>query len=139
MILTISHLLACIALAVLSFYGRKHDSAGESVRRLVLPLVIACGLLALLILYQYFMEFFVASYSGAIYEVSEISRGHMAWLAISAVLMLLPLVGLIPSIRRRALVLLTLACLAAVPGIVALVSNVSNQHAETQDPPLNGR
>ena len=63
----------------------------------------------------------------------------MAWLAISAVLMLLPLVGLIPSIRRRALVLLTLACLAAVPDMVALVSNVSNQHAETQDPPLNGR
>ena len=139
MIATTLHLLACITLAVVSLYNRHHASAGETVRRPMFPFVIACGLLALLILYQYFMEFFVASYSGAIYEVGGVTWGHLAWLAISAVLILLPLVGLIPSIGRRALVLLVLACLAAVPSMVSLVSYVSNHHTEAQNAPPEDR
>ena len=88
----------------------------------MLPFVIVSGLLALLILYQYFMEFFVASYSGAIYEVGGQARGHIAWIAISVFLILLPLVGLIPSIGRQAFLLFVVACLAAVPSVMSLVS-----------------
>jgi hypothetical protein len=137
MITTTLHLLACIALAVAAFYCRQQPTVGNSVYRQMLPFVIASGLLALLILYQYFIEFFVASYSGAIYEVGGLTRGHIAWIAISVFLMLLPLVGLIPSIGRQALLLLVVACLAAVPSVVSLVSHTSNHQAE-QDGTFDG-
>lgn len=130
MIATTLHLLACIALAVAALYWRSHASVGDSVYRQMLPFVIASGLLALLILHQYFMEFFLASYSGAIYEIGGLPRGHIAWIAVSAFLMLLPLVGLIPSIGRQAILLLVVACLAAVPSVVSLVSHTSNHQAE---------
>jgi hypothetical protein len=130
MITTTLHLLACIALAVAAFYWRQHSTVGDSVYRQMLPFVIASGMLALLILYQYFMEFFVASYSGAIYEVGGLTRGHIAWIAISVFLMLLPLLGLIPSIGRHALLLLVAAFLAAVPSVMSLVSHKSNHQAE---------
>lgn len=110
---------------------------GESVYRHMLPFVIASGLLALLILYQCFMEFFVASYSGAIYEVGGVTRGHIAWIAISVFLMLLPFLALIPSIGRQALLLLVVACLAAVPSVVSLVSHTTNHKAE-EDGRSNG-
>lgn len=137
MIPTTLHLLACIALAAAALYWRLHASMGESVYRQMLPFVIVSGLLALLILYQYFMEFFVASYSGAIYEVGGVTRGHIAWIAISVFLMLLPFLGLIPSIGRQALLLLAVACLAAVPSVVSLVSHTTNHKAE-QDGKSNG-
>lgn len=137
MIPTTLHLLACIALAAAALYWRLHASMGESVYRQMLPFVIVSGLLALLILYQYFMEFFVASYSGAIYEVGGVTRGHIAWIAISVFLMLLPFLGLIPSIGRQALLLLVVACLAAVPSVVSLVSHTTNHKAE-QDGKSNG-
>lgn len=130
MIATTLHLLACIALAVAALYWRHDASIGDSVYRLMLPFVIASGLPALLILYQYFMEFFVASYGGAIYKVGGLNRGHLAWINISVFLMLLPLVGLIPSIGRQALLLLVVACLAALPSVVSLVSHTSNHQAE---------
>jgi hypothetical protein len=130
MIATTLHLLACIALAVAALYRRNLASVSDSVYRQMLPFVIASGFLALLIIYQYFMDFFVASYSGAIYEVGELNRGQIAWIAISVFLMLLPLLGLIPSIGRDALLLLVVACLAAVPSVVALVSYRSNHKAE---------
>ena len=135
MIATILHLLACNALAFAALYWRHHASVGDSVYRQMFPFVIASGLLAVLILYQYFMEFFVASYSGAIYEVGGLTRGHIAWIAISIFLMLLPLVGLIPSIGRHALLLLVVACLAAVPSVVSLVSHTSNQQEAEQGVP----
>jgi hypothetical protein len=137
MISTTLHLLACISVAVAALYWKHHASVGDSVYRQMLPFVIASGLLALLILYQYFMEFFVASYSGAIYEVGGLTRGRIAWTAISVFLMLLPLVGLIPAIGRQALLLLVIACLAAVPSVVSLVSYTSNHQAE-QDGASNG-
>jgi hypothetical protein len=97
-----------------------------------MPYIIAAGFLGLLILYGYFMEFFVASYSGAIYAVGELPRGQIAWIAISisGFLTILPLVGLIPAIGRQGVLLLVVACLAAVPSVVSLVSYRSNHQAE---------
>jgi hypothetical protein len=130
MIATILHLLGCLALAVAALYWRHHASVGDSVYRLMFPFVIACGLLALLVIFQYFTEFFVASYSGAIYEVGGLTRGHIAWIAISVFLMLLPLVGLIPSFGRQALLLLVVAFLAAIPSVVSLASHISNHQSK---------
>jgi len=95
-----------------------------------MPYIIAAGLLGLLTLYGYCMEFFVASYSGAIYQVGELTRGQIAWIAISVFLTTLPLAGLIPAIGRHGLLLLAVACLAAVPSVVSLVSYRSNHQAE---------
>lgn len=130
MIPTTLHLLACIALAAASLYGRYHDPAGDTAYRRMLPFIIAPGLPGLLIFYGYFMEFFVASYSGAIYEVGVPTRRQIAWIAVSVILTLLPLAGLIPSVGRKALFLLVLACLAAVPGVVSIISHTPNQDAE---------
>ncbi len=117
-------------MAVAALYWRYHASVGDSVYRQLLPFVILSGLLGLLILYPYFIEHFVVSYSGAIYEVGELTRGHIAWIVISVFLTLLPLVGLIPAIGRHALLLLVFAVLAMVPSVVSLVSHISNHKAE---------
>jgi hypothetical protein len=132
MIATTLHLLACIALVASSLYWRYHATEGASIYRHVMPYIIAAGFLGLLILYGYFMEFFVASYSGAIYAVGELPRGQIAWIAISisGFLTILPLVGLIPAIGRQGVLLLVVACLAAVPSVVSLVSYRSNHQAE---------
>ena len=122
MITSTLHLLACIALAVAALFWRRHVSEGASIYRHVMPFVTAAGFLGLLILYGYFMEFFVASYSGATYEVGELTGGRIAWIAVSAFLTNLPLLGLIPYVGRQSLLLVVTACLAAVPSAASLVS-----------------
>lgn len=129
MIPTLLHLLACVALAVASLYWRQHVPVGDSIYRRVLPFIIAAGLLGLLILYRHFIEFFVAAYSGAIYEIDGLTRAHIAWIAVSVFLLILPLVGLIPSLGRQGLLLIVVACLAAVPSVVSLVFYRSNHQA----------
>jgi hypothetical protein len=130
MIATALHLLACTALVAASLYWRHHATEGASIYRHLMPYIIAVGILGLLILYGYFMEFFVASYSGAMYEFGDLTRGQIAWSAISGFLTILPLVGLIPAIGRQSLLLLVVACLAAVPSTVSLVSYRSNHQAD---------
>ena len=138
MIATTLHLLACTALVAASLYWRNHATEGASIYCHLLPYIIAAGFLGLLLLYGYFMEFFVASYSGALYEVGELTRGQIAWIAISGFLTILPLVGLIPAIGRQGLLLLVVACLAAVPSVVSLVSYRSNHQKAEQAGSSNG-
>ena len=120
------HLLACVALAVAALYWRHNTPEGQSIYRQMLPFVIASGFLGLVILYRYIMELFVASYSGSIYEGGAMTRGQIAWLVVSACLMLIPLAGLIPSIGRQSHLLLVAACLAALPSVVSIVSGISD-------------
>lgn len=120
------HLLACVALAVAALYWRHHAPEGQSIYRQMLPFVIASGFLGLVILYRYIMELFLASYSGSIYEGGTMTRGQIAWVVISACLMLVPLAGLIPSIGRQPHLLLVAACLAALPSVVSLVIRISD-------------
>ena len=130
MIAVILHLLACIALATASLYWRYHAQEGESIQRHVMPFIVAAGSFGFLILCGYLMEFFVVTYSGAIYEVGGLTGWRIAWATVSACLTLLPLIGLVPSVGRRPYLLLMVACLAAVPSVVSLVSGSSNPRTE---------
>lgn len=102
-----------------------------------MPFIIAAGVLGLLVIYAYIMEFFVASYSGSIYEVGGLTVGQTAWIAVSVILTILPIVGLIPYVGRQSLLLAVAACLASVPSVVSLVSYQSTQEAE-HDSEFNG-
>jgi hypothetical protein len=124
------HLLACIALAVTSLYWRYHATDEESIYRHVMPFIVAAGSFGLLILGGYLMEFFVLTYSGAIYEVGGLTGRRISWIAISLCLTLLPFIGLIPFVGRRGFVLFVVACVAAVPSVVSLVSYSSDHQAE---------
>ena len=130
MITSALHLLACIALAVAALFWRQNVPEGVSSYRHVMPFIISAGLLGLLILYGYTMEFFVASYSGSIYEVGGLTGGRIAWISVSIFLTILPVLGLIPYVGRQSLLLVVAACLAAVPSVVSLASYQSTQKAE---------
>lgn len=137
MITSALHLLACITLAIVSLFWRQHLPEGASIYRHVMPFIIAAGVLGLLVIYAYIMEFFVASYSGSIYEVGGLTVGQTAWIAVSVILTILPIVGLIPYVGRQSLLLAVAACLASVPSVVSLVSYQSTQEAE-HDSEFNG-
>ena len=122
MIATTVHLLACIALALASLYWRQRTPEGDSIYRHVLPFVVAAGFLGLPILRGYFMEFFVASYSGVIDEAGGLTGRKIAWIAVCVFLTPLPLAGLIPDIGRQSLLLLVIACLAAIPSAVSILT-----------------
>jgi cytochrome b561 len=124
------HLLACIALVIAAHYWRRNLPQGSSAYRRLLPFILVAGILGIVILYRYGMEFFVASYSGAIYEVEAQSRGVITLIAISAFLTALPLAGLIPMIGKRASSVICIGCLAAIPSLLALLTNTQKHQAE---------
>jgi cytochrome b561 len=133
------HLLACIALVFAAAYWRRNLPDGRSAYRHLLPFNLAAGILGVVILYRYGIEFFVASYSGAIYEVEAPSRGAIALIAVSAMASALPLAGLLPMIGRRASAMMFIGCLSAIPSLLALAAGTQKhqepEHAETQHTP----
>ena len=133
MITSTLHLLACIVLAGVALYWRHHAGEGASIYRQVFPFVVVAGFFGLLILYRYVVEFFVASYSGAIYESGGLTAWRIAWIAVSVFLTLLPLVGLIPNIGERAISLIVIGCLAAIPSALSLVPSSANIQEAEQD------
>ena len=128
------HLLACIALVIAASYWRRNLPRGLSAYRRLLPFILAAGILGVVILYRYGIEFFVASYSGAIYEVEAPSRGAIAVIAVSAVASVLPLAGLLPVIGRRASAMIYIGCVAAIPSLLALAAGTQKHQAEQAEP-----
>ena len=131
------HLLACIALVVAAAHWKRNLPRGLSAYRRLLPFILAAGILGVVILYRYGVEFFVASYSGAIYEVEVPSRRAITLIAMSAIVSTLPLAGLLPMIGRRASAMICIGCLAAFPSILALAAGTKKHQAE-QDATSNG-
>lgn len=124
-------MLACIALIFAAAYWRRNLPHGRSAYRHLLPFSLAAGILGVVILYRYSMEFFVAAYSGAIYEVEAPSRSGIALIAMSAMASALPLAGLLPMIGRRASAMIYIGCLAAIPSFLALAAG-TQQHQEAK-------
>jgi hypothetical protein len=128
----ILQLLACVALVGAAVYWEINAPEGNSMYRSMLPYVLIAGLLGVAILYGYLMEFFVASYSGAIYEVEGFTGATILWVAISIILTALPLAGLIPLIGRHTVALIAIGVLASIPSTVHLVSALNNQKEAEQ-------
>ena len=111
------HLISCLALAGAAlFWKRRHPSAGSC--RFLLPFIVTAVFFAC---YGGAAEWFIASYSGAIYEMQHPSRSGSAWMAAAMILSLLPTAGLIPAVGRRASWMAVIGLLASVPGAAALV------------------
>jgi len=113
--------MSCIALVSASIYFMAQASDSEPIYRRMLPYLIATGFFALLTLYPYIIELFVASYSGSIYEIESLTTFQLAWIVISVFLTLLPLVGLIPRIGNNAILLVLVGSVAALPSVLALI------------------
>lgn len=124
MIVEALHLLSCIAFVVFSIRWRNCHLPEKPIYCRMLPFTISTSLLGMVIPFRYMMELFVASYSGALYEVQAPTRGHFVWMLVSALLLLLPLAAFIPAIARRHLLLTSIGCLAAVPSILSLASTL---------------
>jgi hypothetical protein len=134
MIITILHLISCIALVAASAYWGHNASEGHSIYRHMLPFIAATVVFGLAIIYQYAMEFFVASYSGAMYEVEGLSHGVIAWISTSILFMLIPLLAFIPYIGRHTTALILIGILAAVPSIGSFVPKTSKIQGEQAAP-----
>lgn len=110
--------LACLALAVFALRWRLAH-AGESAYRHLLPFTFAAGALGFILVYPFAMEFFVAWYSGAMYEMESVLfrfNGPYWWAYRSGfILPLLPVFGLFPWIGKRPVVMLVIAVLALIP------------------------
>lgn len=111
--------MACLTLAVLAVRWRVSHASRESAYRFLLPINIAAGLLGIILVYPYAMEIFVAWYSGAMFEMEMISyrfNGPYGWAYYAGfILPLLPLLGWIPLIGKRPLLMLGIAALALIP------------------------
>lgn len=121
MILDVLHLTACFAMIVAAIILKRQLPSGHSAHKRLLPFALIAGAFGVLSLYRVGMEFFIASYSGAIYEVAPPSHGQVSWIVVSVFVMLLPLTCLAHRVGRRASLAICLGSLAAVPSIFSLV------------------
>lgn len=123
MILTVNaiHAMSCIALAVAAWYWSLFHPEEQAHYRQLLPFVIVSGLMGLSILYRYGMEFFMAYYSGNEYEVA-ITRNAVVGIVVSCVLLVLPLMGLLPSLGNRAWLMIGVGVLSSLPSARVLFS-----------------
>ena len=123
MILTVNaiHALSCIALAVAALYWNRFHPEEQAPCRQLLPFIIVSGLMGLAILYSYGMEFFMAYYSRNKYEVA-ITRSAVVGIVVSCVLLVLPLVGLLPSLGNRAWLMIGVGVLSSLPSARVLFS-----------------
>lgn len=78
MIVEALHLLSCIAFVVFSIRWRNCHLPEKPIYCRMLPFTVTTSLLGMVVPLRYLMELFVASYSGALYEVQAPTRGHFA-------------------------------------------------------------
>lgn len=116
MILHFLQALSCICLLAVALSVHKGIAKAGP---FLFPLAIISSLVGIAWVYPYAIEFFVAQYSGAIYEMEVLTyrfQGPYRWVHYgSAILPFLPVLALFPQVRKRALLVAMLALLAAVP------------------------
>lgn len=126
-IIPILQLMACTTLAVVAIQWRLTHSASENAFRHLLPFIAAAGVLGIILLFPYAIEFFVANYSGALYEVESISfrfNGPYWWVYwLQTFLPLLPILGLFPFVGKRPILMVVFAGLAMLPVAHATIAS----------------
>ena len=118
MILSTFQFLSCLALLSISIW---EIFRGNRLNRFLLPSIVAASGLGIALIAPYLLEIFIIKYSGAIYEMEGIGyriNGPYWWVYyLGAILPLLPILALIPRIKRRPLIVATLALLGMVPSM----------------------
>ncbi|MEO5914586.1 MAG: hypothetical protein ABIS50_10165 [Luteolibacter sp.] len=125
MIFPLLHALACFALVVASLAWRVRSENKSRAHRFLFPYIVGVGLAAILLLGSWFkpllMEYFTAKSSGAIAIMSYRVHGPYAWVYFSAAaLPFVPVIGIVPSVGRRSLVMACLGALALLPATFSL-------------------
>ena len=118
MILLTFQFLSCLALLSISIW---EIFRGNRLNRFLLPSIVAASGLGIALIAPYLLEIFIIKYSGAIYEMEGIEyriNGPYWWVYyLGAILPLLPILALIPRIKRRPFIVATLALLGMVPSM----------------------
>ena len=123
MITTLAHLLTCLALIAVVIYRITKFGTAPNAYRFLLPFISATALVGMIDFYLYCMEFFVAWYSGARYQLDAMEyrlTGPYGWVYVSRALApWLTVAALIPWIGKRPIVVAVLALAAA--GAISLM------------------
>ncbi|RYD24433.1 MAG: hypothetical protein EOP88_00055 [Verrucomicrobiaceae bacterium] len=123
MILEIVQILCCIALAGAAIYWRVRKHPGEGAHKFLFPVIIATGLAGCLRAFPPAIESYLSWQRASLYEVVGYRfGGPYWWVYVAAVLLpLLPVVGMLPSIGKRSVLMAVLALLAMLPATYFLV------------------
>lgn len=110
--------LSCVTLLAASLWWLiKHGK--NPAHRFLFPYIIAATAGGLLLALSYFIEVFIANFSGSKYELEAFRyrfTGPYAWAYVMTLcLPMLPAFGFIPAIGRRPAIMIALAIIAAVP------------------------
>ena len=99
--------------------GNISGQSTQSISTSLHPSIVAASGLGIALIAPYLLEIFIIKYSGAIYEMEGIEyrmNGPYWWVYyLGAILPLLPILALIPRIKRRPFIVATLALLGMVP------------------------
>jgi len=124
MAVEILHLVSCVMFVMALIRRANSKPPSKPNHRKMLPYALTASLLGLVMPFRILMEWFVASYSGAIYEVGGISLASMGWMLLMLPLGLLPISALLPAFDRRPNLLIFIGGVGAIPSIVSLASTV---------------
>lgn len=117
--LLISQFASCMILAVLAIGWRLTHPKDESAHKFLFPAIVAAGLLGCGLLLPFAMETFIAYYSGSSNPMA-VMRFRLTgpyWFVYFTGILLppLPLVGLIPTLGKKPVLMTVIAMLASLP------------------------
>lgn len=119
------HLASCIALGAISAYWMTQALEASYYSKLW-PFILGPVILGLLVIYPFFIEIFVAIYSGALFEIAPMNTRTKAWFIFCLLALLLPALGLIPWVGNQLMLMLVIACIAAIPSTASLFAASQN-------------
>lgn len=125
MLISALHLISCITLGGISTYWMTQEHEASHYSRLR-PFVLGPVILGSITYYQFFIEIFVAKYSGSLYEIERMSSRSKAWLIFCLLALVLPALGFIPWVGNQLALMLAIAFIAAIPSTVSLFTSSKN-------------
>ncbi len=119
------HLISCITLGGISAYWMTQEAEASYYNKLW-PFMVVTVILGLVILYPFFIEIFVAIYSGALFEAEPMNRRTKTWFIFCLLALIQPTLGFIPWIGNQLVFMLAIALIAAIPSTVSLFTLSKN-------------
>jgi hypothetical protein len=126
LILSVPHALSCIALAFASIYWKRKRSTENKTYRFLFPYVLAAGILGVTRILFPIMALVEAGIEHGANDVySYYLDGPQAGLFLLWILLpLLPVLGMVPAIGRKPLLVGSLALLAMIPSAFVIFSEL---------------
>lgn len=126
MILSILHLAACIVMSGASVFWIVRGTHSTGFHRFLFPYLIVAGICGILLTLSPLLEIWVAYYSGAIYEIEAFKfrfAGPYWWIySTSLAFPLFPLLGILPPIGQRPLLMTGIGIISVIPSLFLLLA-----------------